>query len=285
MLTFIVVTPLVLAADSSPFFEEDISLLPDKYRLWGRMLPIYQCRSIVVLEERGMVDQETFYCQVCGKKKIRDEVEPAGSIPASITGVIRKAYPEWSQQGYICSTDLNHFRTQYIREILEEERSELSFLEENITRSMKDHELTAKNINVEFDRQLSFGDRVSDRIADFAGSWTFIAVFTGILLAWIGINTAVYMLRPFDPYPFILLNLVLSAIAAIQAPVIIMSQNRQEERDRMNAEHDYQVNLNAEMEIHQLHRKIDHLLINQGERLLEIQKIQAELMEDLAKKT
>jgi len=93
------------------------------------------------------------------------------------------------------------------------------------------------------------------------------------------------MLRPFDPYPFILLNLVLSAIAAIQAPVIIMSQNRQEERDRMNAEHDYQVNLNAEMEIHQLHRKIDHLLINQGERLLEIQKIQAELMEDLAKKT
>ena len=104
-----------------------------------------------------MVDQETFYCQVCGKKKIRDEVEPAGSIPESMSGVIRKAYPEWSQQGYICSTDLNHFRTQYIREILEEERSELSSLEENITRSMKDHELTAKNINVEFDRAAGLG--------------------------------------------------------------------------------------------------------------------------------
>ena len=131
----------------------------------------------------------------------------------------------------------------------------------------------------------SFGDRVSDRLADFAGSWTFIAIFGGILLIWVTINTIVLVLRPFDPYPFILLNLFLSALAAIQAPVIIMSQNRQEERDRMNAEHDYQVNLNAEMEIHQLHRKIDHLLINQGERLLEIQKIQVELMEDLAKKT
>jgi uncharacterized membrane protein len=150
---------------------------------------------------------------------------------------------------------------------------------------MKDHELTAKNINIEFDRQLSFGDRVSDRLANFAGSWTFITMFTVIFIVWISINTIVLVFRPFDPYPFILLNLVLSALAAIQAPVIIMSQNRQEEKDRMNAEHDFQVNLNAEMEIHQLHRKIDHLLINQGERLLEIQKIQMELMEDLAKKT
>ena len=130
----------------------------------------------------------------------------------------------------------------------------------------------------------SFGDRVSDRLANFAGSWTFITIFTVIFLVWISINTIVLVFRPFDPYPFILLNLVLSALAAIQAPVIIMSQNRQEE-DRMNAEHDFQVNLNAEMEIHQLHRKIDHLLINQGERLLEIQKIQVELMEDLARKT
>ena len=232
-----------------------------------------------------MADQETFPCQVCGEHKKRNEVVPAGLIPESIAVLIRKEYPEWSREGYICSSDLNHYRTQYIREILEKEREELSSLEENIVQSMKDHELTAKNINIEFDRQLSFGDRVSDRLADFAGSWTFIAMFTALLLVWIAMNTLILVLRPFDPYPFILLNLVLSALAAIQAPVIIMSQNRQEERDRMNAEHDYQVNLNAEMEIHQLHRKIDHLLIKQGERLLEIQKIQVELMEDLAKKT
>jgi uncharacterized membrane protein len=231
-----------------------------------------------------MADQETFPCQVCGEHKKRNEVVPAGLIPESIAVLIRKEYPAWSRESYICSSDLNHFRTQYIREILEKEREELSSLEENIAQSMKDHELTAKNINIEFDRQLSFGDRVSDRLAGFAGSWTFITMFTAFLLVWIAMNTLVLVLRPYDPYPFILLNLVLSALAAIQAPVIIMSQNRQEERDRMNAEHDYQVNLNAEMEIHQLHRKIDHLLINQGERLLEIQKIQAELMEDLAKK-
>src|SRR5208337_4273587 len=106
-----------------------------------------------------------------------------------------------------------------------------------------------------------------DRLADFGGSWTFITIFAGVFVVWIGINTFIFVEKPFDPYPFILLNLVLSCLAAIQAPVIIMSQNRQEARDRMNAEHDFQVNLNAEMEIHQLHRKIDHLLINQGERL------------------
>lgn len=231
-----------------------------------------------------MADTETS-CRVCGEHRKSGELVPAGSVPGPIGDVIRKECPGWSQEGYICTADLNHFRAQYIRELLEEERSELSSLEENIRVSMENHDLTAKNVNVLFDRQLSFGDRVSDRLADFAGSWTFIAIFSGILLVWVTINTVVLVLRPFDPYPFILLNLFLSALAAIQAPVIIMSQNRQEERDRMNAEHDYQVNLNAEMEIHQLHRKIDHLLINQGERLLEIQKIQVELMEDLAKKT
>lgn len=232
-----------------------------------------------------MADQETFPCRICGEQKKKSELVPAGSIPASIAEVIRKEYPAWSGEGYLCSADLNRFRAHYVREILEREKDELSSLEENIAQSMKDHELTAKNINIEFDRQLSFGDRVSDRLANFAGSWTFITIFTVIFIVWISINTIVLVFRPFDPYPFILLNLVLSALAAIQAPVIIMSQNRQEEKDRMNAEHDFQVNLNAEMEIHQLHRKIDHLLINQGERLLEIQKIQMELMEDLAKKT
>ena len=157
-------------------------------------------------------------------------------------------------------------------------------LEENISRSITDHKLTAKNINVEFDQQLSFGDRLSDRLADFAGSWPFIAIFVGVLFVWIVMNTIVLMSRSFDPYPFIFLNLVLSALAAIQAPFIIMSQNRQEARDRLHAEHDYLVNLNAEMEIHQLHKKIDHLILNQGERLLEIQNIQVELIEDMARK-
>jgi uncharacterized membrane protein len=231
-----------------------------------------------------MVNQETYICQICQETRKQNEVVPAESIHESIGEVIRKEYPSWSGKGYVCNADLNRFRAHYVRAILTKEKDELSSLEENIAQSMKEHEHTAKNINIEFDSQLSFGDRVSDRIADFAGSWTFITIFACIFFGWIAMNTIILVTRPYDPYPYILLNLVLSALAAIQAPVIIMSQNRQEERDRMNAEHDYVVNLNAELEIHQLHRKIDHLLVNQGERMLEIQTIQMELMEDLARK-
>jgi uncharacterized membrane protein len=232
-----------------------------------------------------MADQETFPCQICGEEKRKNELVPAAFIRASIADIIVKEYPAWSPKGYVCHADLNRFRAQYVGEILKREKGELASLEKNVTRSIKDHKLTAKNTNVEFDRQLSFGERLSDRIADFAGSWTFIAIFAGVFFVWIAMNTIVLVYRPFDPYPFILLNLVLSALAAIQAPVIIMSQNRQEARDRLHAEHDYQVNLNTEMEIHQLHKKIDHLLTSQGQRLLEIQNIQVELMEELAKKT
>ena len=232
-----------------------------------------------------MADQETFPCQICGEHKKQNEVVSAELVRESIADEIRKEYPAWSREGYICNADLNRFRAQYVGKILKREKRELASLEENIKRSITDDELTAKNTNVEFDRQLSFGERLSDRIADFAGSWTFITIFSGVFFVWIAINSIVLVYRPFDPFPFILLNLVLSALAAIQAPVIIMSQNRQEARDRLHAEHDYQVNLNAEMEIHQLHKKIDHLLINQGQKLLEIQNIQVELMEELAKKT
>lgn len=108
-------------------------------------------------------------------------------------------------------------------------------------------------------------------------------LFGTILLAWIGINSAVLLWKPpFDPYPFILLNLVLSCLAAVQAPVIMMSQNRQEAKDRFRAEYDYQINLKAELEIRHLHEKIDHLLSRQWERLVEIQQIQMELMTELA---
>jgi len=125
---------------------------------------------------------------------------------------------------------------------------------------------------------------LADRLADYAGSWRFIGIFFAVLLLWIAINSVVLIWKPFDPYPFILLNLILSCLAAIQAPVIIMSQNRQEAKDRLRAEQDYRVNLKAEVEIRHLHEKIDHLLINQWQRLLEIQEVQTELMEEVARK-
>jgi uncharacterized membrane protein len=125
---------------------------------------------------------------------------------------------------------------------------------------------------------------LSDRIASFGGSWRFIILFGAVLLFWIILNAVFLLNRGFDPYPFILLNLILSCLAAIQAPIIMMSQNRAEARDRLRAENDYKVNLKAELEIRTLHEKIDHLLQRQYSRLFEIQQIQIELLEQLGRK-
>jgi uncharacterized membrane protein len=229
--------------------------------------------------------QEKVICQICKQQKNRNEVIPAQFVLNPVAELIKKEYPEWSDGCSICRADLNHFRAKWVEEVLEEEKGEVTSLEEQVMQSMKEEELLSENINIEFDQQLTFGQRLADRLADFAGSWIFIGLFASVLLVWIALNSLLLLFKPFDPYPFILLNLVLSCLAAIQAPVIMMSQNRQETRDRLQAEQDYQVNLKAELEIHHLHEKIDHLLINQGQRLLEIQKIQVELMEELSRKS
>ena len=148
--------------------------------------------------------------------------------------------------------------------------------------SLARHETLAEDVEARFQRKLSIGERLADQIADFGGSWTFITLFAGFILVWIVINTVLLLARPFDPYPFILLNLMLSCLAAVQAPIIMMSQNRQETRDRLRSENDYRVNLKAELEIRQLHEKLDHLLQHQWERLIEIQQIQIELMNEIA---
>jgi len=130
---------------------------------------------------------------------------------------------------------------------------------------------------------MSMGQRVADRVAKFGGSWPFIFIFSGVLLAWMGVNTWLLAHHPFDPYPFILLNLVLSALAAIQAPVIMMSQNRQAEKDRLQAQQDYEINLMAEFEIRDLHDKLDALRYKQWHELWHIQQRQLELLEHLHK--
>ncbi len=231
-----------------------------------------------------MEEKETIRCQICGQQKRPGEIVPPELIRESIIHLIQEEYPSWSPGMPICTSDLNHFRARYVEELLEKERGEVSSLEEKVITSMRNQELLSKDINIEFDKKLSFGERLADRFADFAGSWIFIIIFFVVLIVWICINSFILLFRPFDPYPFILLNLVLSCLAAIQAPIIIMSQNRQEARDRLQAQHDYQVNLKAELEIQNLHEKLDHLLLNQGQRLLEIQKIQVELMEELSRK-
>jgi len=118
---------------------------------------------------------------------------------------------------------------------------------------------TSRNLNVVHGEKLTMGERTSDALAKLAGSWAFIMVATVVLITWIVVNTAAILSKPFDPYPYILLNLVLSCLAAVQAPVILMSQNREESRDRLRAELDYEVNVRAETEIERLHTKIDDL--------------------------
>jgi len=232
-----------------------------------------------------MADQQDgdVVCQVCHESKPRDEVVPARLVRASVIDTIRKEYPDWSPDGYICLTDLQHFRGLRVRNLVEEELGGLSAAEEEVVKSFEAQQVLARNLNDEFDRNLALGQRVADRVADFGGSWAFIGSFGGIIVLWIALNSVALLTHHFDPFPFILLNLVLSCLAAMQAPVIMMSQNRQEAKDRLRAEHDYQVNLRAELEIRALSARLDELLRHQWQGLLEIQQVQTEMMEELTR--
>jgi uncharacterized membrane protein len=220
-------------------------------------------------------------CSICGKTKARSMVMPSALVRSAVAEQIRAAYPDWRRDGYICLSDLNRFRMQYIQGLLESEKGELTTLDHEVLESLQRHETLSSNVDAEFDKDLTLGEKMADGLATFGGSWRFLIIFGVVLLAWIILNSIMLLKKPFDPYPFILLNLVLSCLAAIQAPVIMMSQNRQESKDRLRSQHDYRVNLKAELEIRQLHDKIDHLLSHQWERLVEIQQIQIDLLSEL----
>ena len=164
---------------------------------------------------------------------------------------------------------------------MEKERGELTALENDVVEAIHDNETIADNINQEFDRRLTVGERVADKSPSSAAAGTSSSSSFAVMGVWIAANSVYFLWHPWDPYPFILFNLILSMLAAIQAPIIMMSQNRQEDRDRLRAENDYKVNLKAEIEIRVLSEKMDQLLHNQWVRLLEIQQIQMEMLEDL----
>ena len=220
-------------------------------------------------------------CQICGKKHPAVELVAASLVRKVVVDLVKQSHPDWSEDGFICVDDLNSFRYEYVRSLIETERGELSDLDKEVLESISRNEILSTHVDQEFESRLTFGQRLSDRIAQFGGSWTFIIFFWCVLMVWITVNSVALSSKPFDPYPFILLNLILSCLAAIQAPIIMMSQNRQEAKDRARATHDYQVNLKAELEIRQLHQKLDHLLSHQWERLVEIQEVQIELLSEL----
>jgi len=221
-------------------------------------------------------------CSICNKPKTRAKMMPSALVRSAVAEQIIVAYPDWKQDGYICLNDLNRFRMKYIQNLLESEKGELTTLDHDVLESLQRHETLASNVDAEFDKDLTLGDKMADGLATFGGSWRFLIIFGALLLVWIALNSIMLLKKPFDPYPFILLNLILSCLAAVQAPVIMMSQNRQESKDRLRSQHDYRVNLKAELEIRQLHDKIDHLLSHQWERLVEIQQIQIDLLSELA---
>lgn len=223
-------------------------------------------------------------CQVCQKPTSPRAGEFGELLRPSLLEFIQKKVPAFEANGFICFKDLGKFRHDYVKEVLEEEIGELTALDQEVVDSLQQHEILSADIGKEFEKELTFGERLADRIADFGGSWIFIIFFGVVLGSWIVINGVVLASRAFDPFPFILMNLILSCLAAIQAPVIMMSQNRAEARDRARAENDYKVNLKAELEIRHLHEKIDHLLRKQYQRLFEIQQIQIELLEELGAK-
>lgn len=224
---------------------------------------------------------DTVTCEICGKEKQRSEVFPAELVRPVIAEAIQKTRPGWGPGRFVCVQDLNHLRSEYVEKVLQEEVGELTALENDVVRSLRAQELLSTNINTQFERELSFGEVVADRVAGAGGSWTFIIAFGCVLALWITINSHLLLQRPFDPFPFILLNLVLSCLAAIQAPIIMMSQNRQEAKDRLRADNDYRVNLKAELEVRHVNAKVDLLLTHQWRRLMEIQQIQLDLMEEL----
>ncbi len=222
-------------------------------------------------------------CQVCKKPKSPNSGMIAELIRPSLLEFIKKKLPDLDEKGFICLDDLGEFRKDYIKEVLEDEIGELSALDKEVIESLEQHEILSSDISKQFDAKLTFGEWLSDRIASFGGSWRFISLFGAVLFGWIILNAILLLNHGFDPYPFILLNLILSCLAAIQAPIIMMSQNRAEARDRLRAENDYKINLKAELEIRHLHEKIDHLLRRQYNRLFELQQIQIELLEEISR--
>src|SRR5213080_364704 len=220
-------------------------------------------------------------CQICGRAFMPQNGAIGDNVRPSLAEFIKSHRPNWDPHQFICFADLGAFRRDYVKHTLECEIGELTALDHEVIESLREHEVLSENIEKQFERKLTFGERLSDKIAEFGGSWKFIITFGSVIVVWVVLNALLLLDRGFDPYPFILLNLILSCLAALQAPVIMMSQNRAEARDRLRAEHDYQVNLKAELEIRQLHEKLDVLLKHQWHKLLEVQQIQLDLMREI----
>ncbi len=223
---------------------------------------------------------ETFISSLSGKEFPVSERVPASVIRDELLKTLQQQNPRFGPDDHLSVAELDACKLRYISDHLMREVGDLGDMEQTVLDSIgKRSPITARPDDDE--PSATLGQRVADRVAAFGGSWKFIIFFSITIIAWIAGNVYILHNKGFDPYPFILLNLILSCLAALQAPVIMMSQNRQEEKDRQRAKSDYMVNLKSELEIRMLHEKIDHLIMRQQEDIIEIQRSQLEQMEKM----
>ena len=222
----------------------------------------------------------TFRSDLSGKEFPENERVSAKNLRQSLLHFINKTHPNFSKNCFLSIEEMNDYREKYISEFLNKKLGNLTEVEKQVIQSVSKNTMISTEVE-EDEKEITFGQKLADKVAEFGGSWGFIIFFMTFLVVWILLNVFWLSHHGFDPYPFILLNLILSCIAAIQAPVIMMSQNRQEEKDRERAKKDYKINLKSELEIRELHEKIDHLIIHYQQDLLEIQKTQIDLLENI----
>jgi uncharacterized membrane protein len=228
-------------------------------------------------------DADTDRCAVCGRPFPLAKLRPLGAMTHGIAAAVLADHPDLPPDALICRDDRALYRRRSLEELLERERGALSALDHEVLDSLQAGLPVVEPPEESWIEERSLGDRAADALARFGGSWTFILSFAAVLVVWVTVNATGLLLGTFDPYPFILLNLALSTVAALQAPVIMMSQGRQEAKDRLRSENDYKVNLKAEIEIRHLHDKFDTQLMRQWERLTAIQMLLMELLEDASR--
>lgn len=217
------------------------------------------------------------------KEILKGEDVKGQDIRDGIFNLIKIDFSNFDKDDFITIAELNKYRRLYLTSLIIQEKGELAIIDSSVINAIKNNSILSENIQDDIEAKLTPGQKLADRVAAFGGSWSFIITFFSFILIWIMTNIWLLVTQSFDPYPFILLNLILSCLAAIQAPIIMMSQNRQEQKDRQRGEHDFKINLKAELEIQLLSEKIDHLLVHQNKKLLEIQEVQTDYLEDLIK--
>lgn len=223
-------------------------------------------------------------CQICNNEFDLKDLYPLALIRNNVLALAEREHPSLSKEGFVCFPDLREITALHFEEIIKREKGVLSELEEEVIQSLKQQDLLSENINEEYEERLLLGEKLADKIAKFGGSWAFLSIFAIILFTWMGVNSFQLLKEPFDPYPFILLNLVLSCLAAVQAPIIMMSQNRQVFKDRLAQESGYQVDLKSELQVRQLNARLELFMKHHWQKMHEITRMQEEILHELDRK-